>query len=118
MLTGVRALDNFLINHSLAKSEQKVSEVLKELNASQTREQAVSEAGKVDKATFEEATKRLESRVSSLEVELDRSRETYVVWSTLGFGALTPSQRQPSEPTVAGMKLERHYVESESTRVT
>jgi len=68
-----------LMNHSLAKSEEKVSEVLKELNASQTRENAVSEAKKVDKATFEEATKRLEDRVGSLEAELERSRESLVV---------------------------------------
>jgi len=62
--------------YSLAKSEEKVSEVLKELKASQTRENAISEARKVDKATFEEATKRLEGRVSSLEAELERSRES------------------------------------------
>jgi hypothetical protein len=62
----------FLINHSLAKTEQKNSEIVKELNVA-------SEARKVDKATFEEATRRLESRVSSLEAELERSRESYVV---------------------------------------
>jgi len=46
-----------LINHSLAKSEEKVSEVLKELNASQTRENTVSEARKVNEATFKEVTR-------------------------------------------------------------
>lgn len=65
----------FLIDFSLAKSDQKVSEVLKELSASQAREKAVAEARKVEKATFEEVTKRLESRVSGLEAELERSRE-------------------------------------------
>lgn len=64
-----------LINRSLAKSDQKVSEVLKELNASQAREKTTSEAMNVEKATFEEVTKRLESRVNSLEAELERSRE-------------------------------------------
>ena len=64
-----------LINHSLAKSDQKVSELLKELGASQAREKAVSEAKKVEKATFEEVTKQLEVRVSSLGAELERSRD-------------------------------------------
>ena len=69
-----------LTTHRLGKSEQKISEVLEELNASQNRERAVSEARRVDKAAFEaafeEATKRLEGRVSGLEAELDRSRES------------------------------------------
>ena len=93
-----------LTNHSLEKSEQKISKVLEELNASQNRERAVSEARKVDKATFEEATKRLEGRVSSLEGELDRSRESYVVWAIFRPYVLISSQRRPSEHTVAGMK--------------
>ena len=80
-----------LTNHSLAKSEQKIFEVLKELDASQARERAVSEARKVDKVTFEEATKRLETRVSSLEAELERSRESYVVGPMSRFDALTAS---------------------------
>ncbi|KAF9780133.1 hypothetical protein BJ322DRAFT_313840 [Thelephora terrestris] len=61
---------------SLVKSDQKVSELLKELSTSQTREKVVSEARKVEKATFEEGVKRLESRVSSLEADLERSRES------------------------------------------
>jgi exonuclease VII small subunit len=90
-LTGICPSAIVLTNHSLAKSEQKISEVLKELNASQTRERAVSEARKVDKAAFEEATKRLESRVSSLEAELDRSRESYVIWFIFRFYLLITS---------------------------
>lgn len=65
-----------IIDHSLAKSDQKVSEVLEELNASQSRENAISEASKVEKATLEEGIKRLESRVRSLEGDLERSRES------------------------------------------
>ncbi|KAF9652189.1 hypothetical protein BDM02DRAFT_3109613 [Thelephora ganbajun] len=61
---------------SLAKLEHKISELLEDLNASQAREKGVSEARKADKATFEEATRRLESRVGSLEAELERSRES------------------------------------------
>ena len=104
-----------LTNHSLEKSEQKISEVLKELDASQTRERVVSEARRVDKATFEEATKRLESRVSSLEAELDRSRESYVVPRILRLGVLIPSQRCPSEHTVSGMKSGLYHTEIEPT---
>jgi hypothetical protein len=80
-----------LIDHSLEKSDQKVSEVLKELSASQAREKVVSEARKVEKASFEEATKRLETRVSSLEAELERSRESCVIWPIPGFYVLTLS---------------------------
>jgi len=98
--------------------EQKNSEVLKELNATQARERAVSEASKVDKATFEEATKRLESRVSSLEAELDRSRESCVVWSEFGLDVLTPSQRYPSKHAVTGMKFKLYSVENKPMWVT
>ena len=63
------------MKHSLEKLDQKFSELLKELNAAQTREQVASEARKVEKATFEEAKKRFESRVSSLEADIERSRE-------------------------------------------
>ena len=101
-----------LINNSLEKSEQKTSEVLKELNASQTREMVVSEGRKVDKAAFEEVTRRLESRVNSLEAELDRARESYVVWSIFGLGVLSPSQGYPSEYAVAGTKSGRYHAES------
>ena len=80
-----------LIDHSLAKSDQKVSEVLKELSTSQAREKAASEARKVERASFEESTKRLESRVSSLEAELERSRESYVVWHIPNVYVLTLS---------------------------
>ena len=68
-----------LIDHSLEKSEQKVSEILEQLKASQIRENAISEAKNVDKAASKEAIKRLESRVSSLEGDLGRSRESWVV---------------------------------------
>ena len=51
----------------------------------------VSEARIVGKATFEEATKRLEGRVSSLEAELDRLRESYAVWSVFRLYVLIPS---------------------------
>lgn len=95
-----------LTNCSLEKSEQKISELLQELNASQTRERAISEAGKFDKATSDEATKRLESRVSGLEAELDRSRESYVVWPVSRPDVLIPSQRYPSEDAVTGMIFE------------
>ena len=88
--------------HSLVKSEQRISEVLEELNASQTREKVVTETRKVDEATFKEATRRLESRVSSLEAELRRSREWYAVRSISGFDVLTVSQRYPSEHTSTG----------------
>jgi hypothetical protein len=57
----------FILGHSLAKSAQKVSEVLKELNASLIREKFISETSKVEKAALEEGMKRLESRVNSLE---------------------------------------------------
>ena len=80
-----------LTNHSLEKSVQKISEVLEELNASRTLERTVSEARKIDRATFEEATKRLESRVSSLEAELERSRESYAVRSIFRLYVLIPS---------------------------
>ena len=79
------------MDHSLLKSDEKVSEVLKELCASQARERTVSEAGKIERATFEEATKRLESRVSNLEAELERSREQWVVWPTFKLYVLTLS---------------------------
>ena len=75
----------------MEKLEQKISEVLKELNASQTFFRTISEARRVEKATFEEATKRLESRVSSLEAQLDHSRESYAVWSIFRFYVLIPS---------------------------
>ena len=91
-----------LKNNSLVKSEQSISKVLEELNASQTHEKAVTEARKVDKATFEEATRRLEAHLSSLEAELGRSREWYAVCSTSGFDMLTTSQRHPSEYTSTG----------------
>lgn len=102
-----------LISHSLSKSEQKISEVLKELNVSEMREKAVLETMKINKATFEEATKRLESRVSSLEAELDRSRESYVTQSMFGLDVPTPSQRYPSKHAVTGMEFELHYAESD-----
>lgn len=86
-LTGI-CFAIFLMNRSLAKLEQQNAEVLKELNASRTRETAVSEARKVERAAFEEATKRLENRVGSLEAELERSRDWYVVCSMSRFGIL------------------------------
>jgi hypothetical protein len=94
-----------LKSHSLVKSEQKISEVFGELNASQTREKVVIQARGVDQATFEEATRRLESRVSSLEAELERSRQWYDVCSMSGFVVLTTSQRYPSEDTSTGTIL-------------
>lgn len=93
-----------LTSHSLERSEQKVSEVLEQLSASQTRERAISETSKIDKATFEEARKLLESRVGSLQAELDRSRESYVVWFISRLDVLIPLQRRPSEHPVAGME--------------
>lgn len=69
------------MNRNLAKSEQSISEVLEELNASQNRKKADSEASKIYKATFEVATKRLENHVSSLEAEVERSKESYVTCS-------------------------------------
>lgn len=91
-----------LKTHSLVESERRISEVLEGLNASQAREKAVTEARKVDEATFKEATRRLESRVSSLEAELGRSREWYTVCSMSGFNVLTISQCYPSEHTSTG----------------
>lgn len=91
-----------LKSHSLVKSEQRISEVLEELKASQTRERAVTETSKIDKSVFEEATRRLESRVSSLEAELGRSREWYVVYLMSGFDVLTTPQHYPSEHTSTG----------------
>lgn len=69
-----------LTAYSLEKLEQKISEVLEELNLSQSREKAITETRKVDKATFEEATRRLEKRVSGLEAELEHSREWCVMY--------------------------------------
>ena len=106
-----------LMNCSLAKSEQRVSEVLEELNASQTREGAVSEARKIDQAIFGEATKRLESRVSSLEAELERSRESCVAWSILVLDMLIFLQGYPSKHAFAGMNFERYYAEIKSSRL-
>lgn len=102
-----------LIIHSLSKSEQKISEVLKELNVSETREKVVLETMKINKATFEEATKRLEGRVSSLETELIRSRESYVAQSIFGLDVPIPSQRYTSKHAVTGMEFELHYAESD-----
>lgn len=91
-----------LKSRSLVTSEQRISEVLEELKASQTRERAVTEASKIEKGVFEEATRRLESRVNSLEAELGRSREWYAVYSMSGLDMLTTLQRYPSEHTSAG----------------
>ena len=98
-LTGVCAPATVLTSRSLEKSEQKISEVLEELNAFRNRERA-------DKAAFEKATKRLESHVSSLEAELSQSRESCVVRPVLRLDVLIPSQRCRSEHMVAGMKLD------------
>ena len=94
-LTGIFVSATVLTSRSLAKSEQKTSEVLKELNVSQ-------EARKIEKATFEETTKRLENRVGSLEGELERSRKSYVVHSMSRFDVLISWQRYPGEHTLTG----------------
>ena len=88
-----------LTSYSLEKLEQKISEVLEELNGSQSREKAITETRKVDKATFEEATRRLENRVSDLEAELERSRKWCAIRLMFRFHVLITLQHYPSEYT-------------------
>lgn len=91
-----------LTTYSLEKLEQKISEVLEELNRSQSHEKVITETMKFDKATFEEATRRLENRVSGLEAELERSREWCVIHLMFSFHVLITPQHYPSEYTFAG----------------
>ena len=107
-----------LKNHSLVKSEQRVSEVLEELKASQTHERAVAEASKFDKGAFEEATRRLESRVSSLEAELGRSREWYAVYSSVQVRHAHYFAALLKRTYVCRYDSEHYHAETKLTKVT